>query len=78
MERGPLRGAPNTVAVTEGAERIADFIPSSNAWPRSGGTADFVPRINSRTHIGPEGMREGAIGDRIRTGFYFLSIESED
>jgi hypothetical protein len=65
MEHRRLRGAPNTV-VARGAERIAGFIRSTSAWLRFGGTADFAHRTNSRTHIGPAGMRKGAIGATIK------------
>jgi hypothetical protein len=44
-------------------ERIAVSIPTSNAWPRFQGMADFARRICSTE---PEGIREGGIGGTIR------------
>jgi hypothetical protein len=65
MECRPPRGAPNT-AVAKGAQAIAVFIRSSNAWLRSGGTVDFAHAIHSKIHIWVPGIREGAIGATIR------------
>src|SRR4249920_2779358 len=64
MRRTRLRGAPNTAP----AGPIAVSIRLSNARLRVRATADFARRIHSRTRIGSERTREGAIGTTIRNG----------
>ena len=60
---------------TEGAERIAGFIPSISAWPRFGEMVDSAGETRLRTPIGPAARHTGAIAaNRIRLATrYFRS-----